>query len=170
MNSSKAAYPSHLIRLPDSPWPSPSTTAPNEEPTQPLKTARGCVGQVGASALGNSPSCVPVVPLTIRDVLAPIVAEVFHPYISPTEFMDAFSTTRYNEQADWGKRLEDSCMMLHGKPSVLAPNPSKSAVVRLVGETQETQSNLSWLVKWPLAVLGITLCSVFVYLFLAIVF
>ena len=61
-------------------------------------------------------------------------------------------------------------MMLHGKPGVLAPKSTKSAVVRLVGETQETQSNLSWLVKWPLAVLGIALSSVFVYLFLAIVF
>ena len=79
--------------------------------------------------------------------------------------MEAFSTTLNNEEANWEKR------------SLAEPDPlpsqkriTKSADLRLVGETQETQSNLSWLVKWALAVLGIILSSVFVYLFLAIVF
>ena len=109
-----------------------------------------------AAALGNSPSCVPVVPLTILDVIAPIVAPAVLYYLIPEEFMETFSTTRINEQADWGARVEDCC----GTLSVLAPKTTKSPVLRLVGEDQPSQSSLG---KWVVVSLCAILSSALVY-------
>ena len=115
---------------------------------------------MGQGALGNSPSRLPVDPRAVRVVIAPIVAPAVRPYLIPVEFMETFSTTRTDEQADWGARVEDSCMMLHGKPSVLAPKPTKSAVLRLVGEDQPSQPRLG---KWAVVSLCAILSSTLVY-------
>jgi hypothetical protein len=85
--------------------------------------------------------------------------------------MRTFSTTPNNEQADW-ERAESSPRIRDEKPSILESGPltaqepsTESAVLRLVGENQSSQS---WREKWAVAVLC-ALSSILVYFILELV-
>ena len=75
--------------------------------------------------------------------------------------MEAFSTTRNNEEAIWEKPSIAEPDPLPSADQILAPKSNKSASVRLVGEDQPSRPLLG---KWMVVLLCAILSTALVYL------